>query len=89
MEEVPPMTVFTEFERDSSATVGVMFKDFVTAVGMFVYTNQAARSVTVADVALAFNTTPEVVREAVAEHYWLGTSDDADPAKQVIESDGE
>ncbi len=83
------MAMFTQFERDNNATVGVMFRDFVTAVGMFVYTNGEERRVTVADVALAFNTTPELVREAVADHYWLLASDDEDPAKQVIECDGE
>lgn len=79
--------MFTEFERDKEAGVGVMFEDFITAVGMMVYTNE--RKVTVAEVALAFNTTPDLVREAVAEHPWLYTDHNADPAQQTIESDGE
>lgn len=81
--------MFTEFERNKSAGVGVMFDDFVTAVGMYVYTNEGKRDVSVADVALAFNTTPELVREAVEDHPWLVSYDDTDPAKQIIHSDGE
>lgn len=83
------MSTFTEFERDRSVGVGVMFDEFATAVGIYVYTNEGARSVTVADVAMAFNTTPDLVREAVKSHYWLHSYHDDDPAKQVIESDGE
>jgi hypothetical protein len=74
--------MFTEFERDKDVGVGVMFEDFITAVGMMVYTNE--RTVTVSDVALAFNTTPELVREAAEAHPWLFVRDDGS-----IESDGE
>jgi len=81
--------MFTDFEREKNAGVGVMFDDFVTAVGMYVYTNEGKRDVSVADVALTFNTTPELVREAVEDHPWLFCHDDTDPAKQIIHSDGE
>lgn len=81
--------MFTDFERDTSADVGVMFDHFITAVGIYVQTNEDARKVTVADVALAFNTTPELAREAVEAHPWLFTAHDPDPTKQFIESDGE
>jgi hypothetical protein len=74
--------MFTQFERDKEAGVGVMFEDFITAVGMMVYTNE--RTVTVSDLALAFNTTPELVREAAEAHPWLLVRDDGS-----IESDGE
>lgn len=83
------MPPFTEFERDKSTGVGVMFEDFITAVGMLVYTNEGTREISVADVALTFNTTPALVREAVQEHPWLFTDHDDDPAKQIIVSDGE
>lgn len=76
--------MFTQFERDESADTGVMFRDFVIAVGMFVYTNEGARKVFVPDVAMAFNTSLELVREAVKEHPWLYLH----PTGQ-IESDGE
>lgn len=83
------MALFTEFERDPDECVGVMFEHFITAVGMYVYTNEAARPVSIADTALAFNTTPELAREAVDAHPWIFASGDPDPAKAFVESDGE
>lgn len=46
--------------------------------------------VTVADAMLVFNTTREVIMEAVEEASWAYLSDDdcADPAKTMIELDG-
>lgn len=82
-------TLFTNFERDENAEIGVMWRSFVTAVGIYVYTNEGARKVSVADVALAFNTTPELAREAVQEHPWLCCGADGDPSQALIESDGE
>lgn len=83
------MTVFTEFERDPDAEIGVLFGDFITAVGIYVYTNEGSRDVSVADVAVAFNTTVELVRDAVSEHPWLLMHEGEDPSQQFIESDGE
>jgi len=37
--------MFTEFERDSNAETGVMFDHFITAVGIYVYTNEGDREV--------------------------------------------
>jgi len=46
--------------------------------------------VTVADAALAFNTTPEIIREAVDEAMWIGYyGPPDDPTKQVLETDGD
>lgn len=47
--------------------------------------------VTVADAALAFNTTPEVIREAVDNASWIliVNEDDPDPTRQLLELDGE
>lgn len=81
--------MFTEFERDSGAGVGVMFDHFVTAVGIYVYTNEGDRDVTIADIAAAFNTTVELAREAVDSHPWLFVHDHPDPAQATVESDGE
>lgn len=81
--------MFTEFERDKSTGLGVMFEDFITAVGLYVYTNEDSRTVSIAETAMTFNTTPELVREAVAAHPWLYSHHHDDPAKQLIESDGE
>lgn len=50
------------------------------------------RTTTVAEAALAFNTTPEIVRHAVADHYWMFAEwpeAETDPAKQIIGHDGE
>lgn len=81
--------MFTDFERDKSSGVGVMFEDFITAVATFVYVNEGTKPVTIADVAMTFNTTPELVREAVENHPWLFSEHDDDPSKQIIMSDGE
>lgn len=80
---------FTEFERDPDAMTGVMFDNFITAIGVWVYVNEGRRYLTVAEAALVFNTTPELVREAVQTHPWLYSRPHDDPAKQLIESDGE
>ena len=81
---------FTEFERDAAAEIGVRWKEFITAVGVMVYTNEGEETKpTIASIALAFNTTVELVREAVAEHYCLISHHDDDPTKQTVESDGE
>lgn len=77
---------FTEFERDTNATVGVMWEHFVTAVGIFVYTNEEVQKpcVKVDDIAMAFNTTPDLAREAAEDHPWLYVHDDG-----TVQSDGE
>jgi hypothetical protein len=76
-----------DFERDTDVA-GVHWEHFVTAVGIFVYMQETFPIV--ADVALAFNATPEAVREAAEDHPWLFVSgDDSDPTKQTIETDGE
>lgn len=70
-----------------------MFDHFVTAIGIWVYTNEGGgKRPTVADAARAFNTTVELVREAVGEHPWLdlsGIGEGDDPETQIIVSDGE
>jgi hypothetical protein len=80
---------FTEFERDENAGTGVFFNHFITAVGIYVFTNEGTRDVSVADIAMAFNTTPDLAREAINEHPWLFLHDHDDPANAIVESDGE
>lgn len=78
------MPLFTDFERDREAECGVMWDDFVRALAVWVYCNESGeRRPTVADAALAFNTTPELVREAIGEHIYLYLG-----ADDTIESDG-
>lgn len=84
------MPPFTAFERDPAAATGVMWSDFVVALGIWVYCNEDTRRVTVIDAAQAFNTTADLVREAVDEHPWLALSDhDGDDSLCGIFSDGE
>lgn len=80
---------FTEFTREEHPTSGVMWKDFITAIGIWVYVNEAERTLTIAEASMVFNTTPDLVREAVAAHPWLFSQPAADPTQQTIESDGE
>lgn len=80
------MKPFTDFEHDANES-GVHWEHFITAVGIWVYMQPGEP--TVADAALAFNTTPDFVREAVESHPWIFTNEDPDPLKQTIEMDGE
>lgn len=65
------MATFTRtmFERDDAGT-GVDFREFAHALTVWVLM-QGRANVTVAEAALAWNTAPEVIREAVDEAYWL------------------
>ena len=83
------MTAFTDFERNPDAATGIMWDNFITALGIWVYVNEGERRPTVAEAALVYNTTPQLVREAIEEHPWLYASHHTDPAQQTIESDGE
>ena len=65
---------YISFERNEDADVGIMWSDFITAVGVFVGTNGGKS--TVKNIAMSFNTTPELVREAIDAHYWLVASAD-------------
>lgn len=56
--------------------------DFVKALGTWVYCQQRLK-VTVPEAAIAFNATPDVIRQAAEEHPWLLVIGDE------IESDGE
>jgi len=81
---------FTDFEFNDAAATGVKWCDLVTAIGIWTYCNEDRETPTVAAAALAFNTTPEIIRGAVGGHPWLFMSGpDDDPTKQTIESDGE
>ena len=81
------MGLFTDFERGED--LGVQWSDFVTAVGVYVYVNEKNGEPTIACIARAFNTTPDLVREAVEEHPWLYSDHDDDPQLQTVGSDGE
>lgn len=60
--------------------------DFASALDTW-WICQNRMNVTVAEAALAFNTTTDVIREAINEHYWMNIAGIGDDA--VIEMDGE
>lgn len=84
------MAIFTEFERDQNADYGVMWHDFVSAVGIWVYTNELSEArPTIGAIACAFNTTPEIAREAVDDHAWLFRHKGESAEREFVESDGD
>lgn len=85
------MGLFTEILPDDDGEAGVHRQDFANAVSIWSFMQNKETQTTVADVALAFNTTPELVRQAVEDHYWLSLDDpsETDPTKQTIWHEGE
>lgn len=82
------------FERTMFAApdddAGIMIDDFGRA--LVTWTAMQNRTpVTVAEAAMAFNTSPEIVREAIENASWILVANEAepDPTKQRIELDGE
>lgn len=73
--------------------VGVFISSLSSALTTWVCMNAEARdNISVADAAMAFNTPPEVIREAVEDGRWLFLAtpeSEMDPTKQFIEVDGE
>lgn len=78
----------TQFEEDEDMAgvhMGSLGRALVTWAAM-----NYGQPLTVATAALAFNTTPDVIREAIEGGMWIeyyGPADD--PAMQKIELDGE
>lgn len=66
---------------------GIEFDGFVTAVYMLVALRGG--SLSVRQVAEAFNVTDDVARNAADDAYWLFVGPGDDPTKQMIEVDGE
>jgi hypothetical protein len=80
------------FTRDQFATDDDEAGVFIDGLGRALVTFCAMqeRAVTVAEAAMAFNTNPEVIREAVENAIWITVfGPDDDPTKQTIELDGE
>jgi hypothetical protein len=87
------MSASTAFERrdfaEPSADVGVFWDDFLSALQTW-RAMQLRERVTVAEAMLAFNTTLDVVLNAVSEAYWLFLEGSGvDPSQQTIELEGE
>ena len=83
--------VYTDILPDDNTEPGIHRGDFATAVSVWSWMQQGDEPPTVAAAALAFNTTPDLVRVAVRDGYWtfLCPDDERDPTKQHIEHDGE
>lgn len=81
------------FERSQFADPDDNAGVFIDCLGraLVIWTAMQDRSpVTVAEAAVAFNTTPEVIREAVEDASWISVEGpDDDPTKQRLELDGE
>jgi hypothetical protein len=87
-EDVQPWT--TADFGDEYAEAGLTQSDFCRAIST--WSAMQGRTVSVAETALAFNTTPDVVQHAVRElggFYLYLDGEDASPADQTIEHDGE
>lgn len=84
------MAVFTrDFFSSPRDDAGVFIDGFGEAL-MTLVAMQDRVGVTVAEAAMAFNTTPEVVREAAGGAAWISVEGpDDDPTKQRLELDGE
>lgn len=90
MNDVLPTTpLWTTDCFSAGDEVGISLTDFGNALQCWSMMQQA-RPTSVAEAALAFNTTPEIIRQAVQEHYWMELGpEDAPPDQQFIEHDGE
>lgn len=88
------------FTRESLSTpedveeegAGITLNDVSRAIMIWVCMNfeQGRKKLSVADVAIAFNTTPDLVREACDTPYlYCIPKDETDPMKQFVDVDGE
>ncbi len=74
-------------EPDDEAGVGI--DDLGRA--LLTWTAMQEKTPTVADAAMTFNTSPEIIREAVEGAHWIFVSapeGETDPTKQPLELDG-
>jgi hypothetical protein len=85
------MAVYTEILSDDDEDAGIHERDLITAIQVWTWMQDSATPQTVAATALAFNTTPDIVRKAVRDAYWMFLVPDRedDPIKQTIEHDGD
>lgn len=70
---------------------GIRLGDVGRAIMIWVAMNDGKSQVSVADAAMMFNTTPELVRAAIEEDPWATIigADYVDPRRQIIVDDGE
>lgn len=92
MNDVKAPKPFTEILPNDDPEAGVHRQDFANAISVWSFMQNKETLASVAEVALAFNTTPELVRQAVEDHYWLFLEcapGETDPTKQLIWHEGE
>jgi hypothetical protein len=85
------MALYTDILDNDDEEPGVRRRDLSAAVSCWSWMQDRPERVSVAEAARAFNTTPDLIRQAVRDGYWtfLDPAEEADPAKQFIEHDGE
>jgi len=85
-DDVKPWTDDDFMKPDDEA--GIPFENFAQALPLWAWMQN--RTVSVAEAALAFNTSPDIIRRAFEDQpYAYLSGDDADPSQQFIEHDGE
>ena len=85
------MTIFNRdcITPDDSDEAGIRLFDIGRSIMVWSSMNYGRR-LSVAEAATVFNTTADIVREAVGAVRWVYlTGDETDPQKQFIEADGE
>lgn len=86
------MAPYTEILPAFSEEPGINEEQFETALQVWSWMQDDQHRPTVARAALAFNTTPEIVRTAIGASQWMIMDwlvDEHDPTKQFIGHDGE
>jgi hypothetical protein len=85
------MAIFQRSDFDDSSEDAGIFIEHLAAALVTWTAMQDRLGVTVAEAALSFNTTPEVIREAIKDAAWILVVNEYDPdsTKQLIELDGE
>ena len=86
---------FTDFVDRHDDEPGISIDQLAAAVSVWAWMQESDKPQTVAAAALAFNTTPQFIRDAIEIHPWAfltghnGEWSEIDPTKQFIEHDGE
>lgn len=82
------MGLFTKEQFAAAGDEAGVFMDGLSQA-LLTWTAMQDRTVTVADAAKVFNTTPAIIREAIEDAMWIAYSGpDDDPSKQPLELDG-
>jgi hypothetical protein len=78
------MSVYTNVLSDEAGDAGIHIGQLGDAISVWAWMQDGDEPQTVATAALTFNTTPALVRQAIAIHPWVVLT-----GKQRIEHDGE